>query len=355
MNCSAYRVQHNATRGPMLAGLRLKAGLEMEEVRALAENMTWKSALVNAPFGGAMAGIACETQALSSAEQERLLRAYVSRVNAIIGPFCDVTAPDLNTRPESMQWIGAAYADNFGNSPACVVGKPAASGGLAGSDTAVGHGVANITRQAAQDAGLPWPGLRVAIQGAGTVGRAVAAKLHGFGCSIVAVSNSKHGVYCQYGIPMAAFDWKELTCEGGVHISNDDLLSLDCDVLIPAAAECVLHARNAQQVSARLIVEAANLPCTPEACSVFAESRIPVVPDVLANAGGVLAAYIEWAQNLHQTQRAKHWVFAEIEHQILRAYQKVVQKSRADQINLREAAYCLAIERVVRSERLRTS
>jgi glutamate dehydrogenase/leucine dehydrogenase len=277
----------------------------------------------------------------------------------LMGPYQDVPAPDVNTDAQVMTWIFDEFSKSHGHTPACVTGKPIDVGGSLGRHEATGRGVSMVLREAAGNLGLPLAGLRVAIQGFGNVGRYAATSLASLGCRIVAVSNSKGGIYNHAGLDpcevIAHVDANRALngFPGAKLIGNEELLICDCDVLIPAALECVLHAKNAGKVKAKLIVEGANLPTTPAADAIFERRGITVVPDILANAGGVTCSYFEWAQNLQQVNWSEEQVNRELESTLVRAYRDLFAWAQRERSSLRVAAYCIAVERVARVEKLR--
>ena len=356
---TGYRVQHNGVRGPAKGGIRYHPMVDVDEIRALAAAMTWKTAVVNIPFGGAKGGIACDAGQMSQQELERLTRRFISRIHLMLGPYRDVPAPDVNTNAQVMTWIFDEYSKSHGYTPACVTGKPLEMGGSLGREQATGRGVSFMVREAARDLGMDLAGLRVAIQGFGNVGSNAAQLIAALGCRIVAVSDVNGAIYKLEGInpedlkahvrlkgTVAGFS-------GAKKMSNPDLLECDCDVLIPAALECVLHAGNASRVKAKLIVEGANLPTTPSADTVLEQKKVTVVPDILANAGGVICSYFEWAQNLQQVFWDEERVNRDLEQTMVKAYQEVTARARQLKSSLRTGAYCLAVERVARVEKLR--
>jgi glutamate dehydrogenase (NAD(P)+) len=328
-------------------------------VRALAEAMTWKTAVVNIPFGGAKGGVTCDPTQMSLREVERLTRRFTSRIHRMLGPFRDIPAPDVNTNAQVMTWLFDEFSSAEGYTPACVTGKPVEMGGSLGREQATGRGVALMVREAARDLSLDLTQLRVAVQGFGNVGSNAALLIEELGCRIVAVSDVFGGVYRADG--MAVRDLiAHLRSTGSVvgfpgaqPLSNADLLECNCDVLVPAALECVLHTGNAARVKARLIVEGANLPTTAGADEILQRQGVVVVPDILANAGGVTCSYFEWAQNLQQVFWDEEHVNRELEKIMVRAYQNVAGRASKEKISLRTSAYCVAVERVARAERLR--
>lgn len=354
-----YRVQHNGARGPAKGGIRFHPNVDLDEVRALAEAMTWKTAVVGIPFGGAKGGITVDPSQLSARELERLTRRFVSRIHLLLGPFRDVPAPDVNTNAQVMAWVFDEYSSAHGYTPACVTGKPLDMGGSQGREQATGRGVMITMREAAKDLGLDPKNLRVAVQGFGNVGSNAALLIAGLGCTVVAVTDVRGGVQNPAGIDIPALlahtkaTGSVVNFPGTQPISNEKLLEYDCDVLVPAALECVLHQGNAANVKAKLVVEGANLPTTPEADAILERKGVMVVPDILANAGGVTCSFFEWSQNLQQTFWEEQKVNDELEKTMVKAYRHVADRAKAEKISLRTAAYCVAVERVARAEKLR--
>ena len=352
-----YRVQHNGARGPAKGGIRFSRDVDGDEVRALAETMTWKTALVNVPFGGAKGGVNCDPAQMSRGELERVTRKFVSRVHRVLGPMRDIPAPDVNTNAQVMAWILDEYSSRNGFSPASVTGKPIELGGSAGWRQATGRGVLLVLKEHLKDLA----GLRVVIQGFGNVGANTALLLAAEGCEIVGVGDIFGAVVSSDGRGLAIPDLAEYAQETGSvvgfpgtdRISNDELLATDCDVLIPAATQGVLHAGNARQVRAKVVAEAANLPTTPEADNVLADRGITVLPDILVNAGGVVVSYLEWAQNLQQGTWSEDSVNSELSRYLREAYRSVVDVSARENVSLRQGAYQLAIGRVLEAEMLR--
>jgi len=354
-----YRIQHNGARGPAKGGIRYHPAVTVDEVRALAEAMTWKTSLVNIPFGGAKGGIACDPHAMSQRELERLTRKYTSRIQVILGPYRDVPAPDVNTNAQVMTWLFDEYSLHHGYTPACVTGKPVELGGSLGREQATGYGAAILVRELMRELGRPLAGATVALQGIGNVGSYAARALAREGCRILAVADSKGAVFSSKGIDLAAlFPHKAATGKvqglaGTEAISNGDLLELECDILIPAALECVIHRGNAERIRAKVIAEAANLPTTPDADQILERRGIAVLPDILTSAGGVTVSYFEWTQNLQQHFWEESQVFAEMEKILVKAFRNVVERARSEKISYRTAAYTIAVERVARAEKLR--
>ena len=360
---TGYRVQHSGARGPGKGGIRFHPEVRDGEIHALAEIMTWKTALADLPFGGAKGGIACDPARLSTAELERLTRKYVARIHQFIGPHRDIPATDLNTGPQVMAWILDEFSSRYGHSPACVTSKPVELGGLHGRSSATGFGVGIVLSEHLLATGRPQAGLRVVIQGFGNVGSNAAHFLAESGCAVIAVSDVRGGIICRdgRGLPIpdlvrhARATGSVVGFPGSDSIGHLEMLSLDCDVLIPAALEGALHAGNAEAVQATLIVEAANMPVTAEADEIFAKNGITVVPDILANSGGVIASYFEWSQNLQQVAWTAQKVSSELRRRLSRTYREVAGVASSRGISLRRAAYVIAVERVAGAEALRGS
>jgi glutamate dehydrogenase (NAD(P)+) len=354
-----YRVQHDNSRGPMKGGLRYHPQVGEDEVVSLASLMTWKTAVVNLPYGGAKGGITCDPSQMSAKELERLTRKFVDQIQDVIGPTRDIPAPDVNTNPQVMAWIMDQYSKYHGHSPAVVTGKPLDLYGSRGRDAATGRGVLYICREILRDVGLPVKGTRFAIQGFGNVGSHSARLLHEDGGQIVAVSDVHGGVKNPSGIDIPAlFEHVKRTGTvkgfgGGQPCGNEEILGADCEVLIPAALGGVLNKVNAPEIRARIVVEGANGPTTPEADEIFEKRGVLVVPDILANAGGVTVSYFEWVQNLQHLTWDEDRVNAELEKIMKEAYERIAQISRTRKIPLRTAAFILAIGRVGKATVLR--
>jgi glutamate dehydrogenase (NAD(P)+) len=358
---TGFRIQHSGARGPAKGGLRFHPKVNLGEMRALAELMTWKTALVDVPFGGAKGGIACDPAQLSRAELERLTRMYIRRIHRFIGPYRDIPAPDVNTDAEVMAWVLDEFSSQHGYSPACVTSKPVELGGLRGRSSATGRGVGLVLIEHLAAIGKPLKGLRIVLQGFGNVGSHAALFLADRGCVIVGVGDVTGAVVSDEasGLPVSKLlEHVRLTggiagFSGGTEIDQEELLQLECDVLIPAALGGVLHAGNAARIRARLIVEAANLPTTALADDIFRDRGIEVVPDILANAGGVVASYFEWTQNLQQVPWPRRKVRRELQRHLARAYRETARRAAERQVPLRQAAYAVAVDRVARAEALR--
>ncbi|MDE3057185.1 MAG: glutamate dehydrogenase [Bacteroidota bacterium] len=355
-----YRVQHNNARGPNKGGIRYHPEVDLDEVRALASLMTWKTAIADVPFGGAKGGIAVDPGQLSMNELERLTRTFTTNIDCIIGPSEDIPAPDVNTNAQVMSWLMDQYSRRHGHSPAVVTGKPLELGGSEGREEATGRGVAYILREAAKLYDHDMKKLSVALQGFGNVGSHTARILSTeFGAKVVAVSDVKGGVYNPRGIRYDDAVEHEKTSgsivglRGAAKISNEELLELKCDVLIPAAMGNQLRGDNADRVKAKLIVEAANGPTTFEADEIFAAKKIPVIPDILSNAGGVTVSYFEWAQNLQQFRWEYKRVVAELEKVMVTSFAAVMATAEKYKVSPRIGAYILAVDRVARATNLR--
>jgi glutamate dehydrogenase (NAD(P)+) len=357
---TGFRVQHNIARGPAKGGLVYSPTMTVDDARALAMVMTWKSAVVDIPFGGAKGGVICDPHRLSSAELERLTRRFTTEIAILIGPEKDIPAPDLGTTPQVMAWVMDTISMHAGYSvPASVTGKPVDIGGSAGRDSAVGRGLTMVTLWSLRDAGIEPAGATAAIQGFGQVGSECALGLAEGGLRVVAVTDSRAGVHCEEGLDVAALvrhvrgGGRVADSGAGEIISPHELLALDVDVLVPAATQSQIHAGNASLVRARIVAEGANAPVTPEADPVLAAKGIQVIPDVLANSGGVVVSYFEWVQDL----QALFWEEAEVrerlEQVMRRAYEEVCAIASSHRLSLRDAAYRLAVERVARATGVR--
>jgi len=351
-----YRVQHNNARGPMKGGLRYHPRVDLEEVRVLASLMTWKTAVVNIPYGGAKGGVAIDPARHSRRELERITRRFVDAIHDLFGPDVDIPAPDMGTTPEVMAWIMNQYGRYHGFAPACVTGKPVDYHGIAGRDEATGRGVGSLTLKLLSRLGRRIPGTRVAIQGFGNVGTHTATFLRDAECRIVAVSDASAGFHRADGLDVGemlrhaqANGGRLEGFRGGDAVTNAELLALDCDVLIPAALGGVLTKDNAEAVRAPIIVEAANAPVEPEADAIFDRRGLVVVPDILVNAGGVTASWFEWVQNRQHYQWGINRVRQELDRILGESFEQVWQLAASRQVTLRTAAYMLGVGRVSRA------
>ena len=354
-NFIGYRVQHDNARGPFKGGLRFHPHVDQDEARSLASLMTWKTAVVDIPFGGGKGGMNCDPSKLSRGELERLTRRFVGQIHDFIGPDKDIPAPDVGTDAQVMAWIMNEYSKFHGFRPACVTGKPVELHGSAGREAATGYGVALIAREMLGKLGRTVSGTTFAIQGYGNVGSFAALHLGQMGAKIVAVSDASGGITQAEGLDIAALD-KHIAVTRRVAgfadaeaITNEELLVRPVDVLIPAALGGVFDAALAREVQAGLIVEAANGPTWPEADEVFDARGIPVVPDILANAGGVVVSYFEWVQNLQHFRWPLEQVRREEERRMVDAFARVYDMAQRKSVSLRTAAFMLAISRVGRA------
>jgi glutamate dehydrogenase (NAD(P)+) len=356
---SGYRVQHNGARGPYKGGLRYHEAVNLDEVRALAALMSWKTAIVDIPFGGAKGGINCPARDLSSAELQSLTRSFVDRIGNVLGPTRDVPAPDVNTDAQVMAWIMDEYGKLYGDTPAVVTGKPIALGGSFGREAATGRGVVHAYTEAAQRMGLAPEATRVVLQGFGNVGSWAARIFAALGCTVVAVSNTSGAIHSGPGIDPDAL--VRHLAEGGKlaeypqaePITPRELIALECEVLVPAALGGAIHASNAGEIRARIVVEGANHPMTPAADRILGEHGVQVVPDVLANAGGVIVSYYEWAQNLQHLRWSEQEVNERLAARMTQSYGAVAARAERDHVSLRVAAYEVGIERVLEATRAR--
>ena len=358
-----YRVQHNSARGPYKGGIRFHQKSDLDEVKALAAWMSFKCAVVNIPYGGAKGGIQVDPRELSREELIRLTRRYTTRILPIIGPDMDIPAPDVNTNGEVMGWIMDTYSMFKGHAvPGVVTGKPIEIGGSIGRVEATGRGVTIITEQSLLDLGMDPMTQRYALQGMGNVGGTAARILYGEGKKIVAVGDYSGGIYKEGGL-----DIEEISCflsnpgnclldykgEGAVHMTNEELLRCECDVLIPAALENQICIENADQIRARVIVEGANGPTSAEADKILEKKGIVVVPDILANAGGVVVSYFEWVQNI----QSMAWDLEEVNQMLtkilLKSYKEVREMAKKKNTSLRMGAYMVAINRIVTAGKMR--
>jgi glutamate dehydrogenase (NAD(P)+) len=357
---TGHRVQHNMNRGPAKGGIRYSPDVTLDEVKALAMWMTWKCAVVGIPYGGAKGGVVCNPKEMTSAELERMTRRYTTEIAIIIGPHSDIPAPDVNTNPQVMAWIMDTYSMHEGYSiPAVVTGKPLSIGGSEGRNDATATGVLFVTRRAARRMGMPLKGARVSIQGFGNAGGIAARLFHNEGCKVVAVSDSRGGIYNEAGLDPAAV-LRHKQARGSVvgfadaqPLRVQDVLEIPCDIIIPAATEGVITAANAERIQARIITEAANGPTTPEADSLLFAKGTTVIPDILANAGGVTVSYFEWVQDLQRFFWAENEINNRLESIMTRSYHAVHNKAVQQETNLRMGAYLLAVATVAEATEIR--
>ncbi len=351
--CQGYRVHHNVTRGPAKGGIRYHPDVDLDEVKALAMWMTWKCAVVGIPFGGAKGGVAVDTKQLTRAELERMTRRYASEILPFIGPERDIPAPDMNTNEEIMSWIMDTYSQNTGYSvPGVVTGKPVAIGGSRGRGGATSRGVMYMVFSTLKSLGVGVEEVTVAIQGYGKVGGYAAQLLHDAGCRVVAVSDVVGGLYRERGLDPEAINRHKKEA-GGVTgfpgaepLSNAELLEIDCDVLIPAAVEGVISVKNADAVKARVVCEAANGPVTFEGDKVLNDRGVFVVPDILANSGGVTVSYFEWVQDIQAYFWSEEEVNERLRQILERAFVEVYQLAKDKDMTMRQAAHWIGVGRV---------
>jgi len=362
---AGFRVQHNGARGPYKGGIRYHEQVDLDEIRALAALMTWKTAIVDVPFGGAKGGVNCPAHELDEAELELITRAFVDKIGDVLGPTRDIPAPDVSTNAQVMAWLMDEYGKLHGDTPAVVTGKPVSLGGSLGRQSATGRGVVCAYSEVARALGLSPDATRVVVQGFGNVGSWAAQIITELGCRLIAVSNSSGAIHREAGIDpnsllMHVADGGELVDypnAAGAHdveaITPEELFALDCEVLIPAALDGAIHSANADSVHARVIIEGANNPTTPIADEILNAKGVLLVPDVLANAGGVIVSYFEWVQNLQHFSWNEREVNDRLAAKMQRAYRQVDERASADGVSLRVAAYELGIERVIEAGRLR--
>ena len=355
-----YRVQHNMSRGPAKGGIRYHPDVTLDEVKALAMWMTWKCALVNIPFGGAKGGVICDPKTMSMQELENLTRRFTSEISIIIGPEKDIPAPDVYTTPQIMAWIMDTFSMQHGYSiPGVVTGKPLAIGGSLGRDKATARGCLYVVNEAMQTLGLPIYGSRVAIQGFGNAGMYAAQLMAEDGYKIVAVSDSRGGVANPNGLDVAgviahkAETGSVVGFTGGERIGNRELLEYECEVLVPAALEKVITAENAPRICAKIVAEAANGPTLPEADKILFERGIMVLPDILANAGGVSVSYFEWVQDLQENFWDEEEINSKLKRKMTRAFNETHERSSKLHIDMRRGAYAVAVNRVAEATKLR--
>lgn len=354
-NFTGFRVQHNNALGPMKGGLRYHPTVDEDDVHSLASLMTWKTSLLRLPYGGAKGGIACDPSKLSSAELERITKTFTGKIKEIIGPYKDIPAPDVNTNAQVMAWVMSEYSKYMGFSPAVVTGKPLFLYGSEGREEATGRGVVIITERLLQLDNKPLTEARVVIQGFGNVGYNTARILHEKGAKVIAISDVNGAVYSAKGLDIPAlklyYDTNHTVVgfPGSSKISNEQLLVTECDVLIPAALGDVFDRKLAAAVNCKYLVEGANAPTLPEADEVFDKRGIKVVPDILANAGGVTVSYFEWVQNIQQFRWPLEQIHTQLTAYMTDAFDRVVKTAQAKNCNLREAAFLIGIGRVIRA------
>ena len=356
---AGYRVQHNGARGPYKGGVRFHPDVDLDEVRALASLMTWKTAIVSVPFGGAKGGVNCRPEDLTDAELETVARSFMDRVDKLLGPTRDIPAPDVGTNAQTMAWLMDEYGKLHGHSPAVVTGKPIALEGSYGRVSAAGRGIVYVLREAVGRLGLPLTGARMVLQGFGNVGSWVARIAAQLGCRVVAISNVDGAIRRDDGIDVEALlahvgDGGSLADFGGAEaIDAEELLSTPCEVFVPAALGGMIHRDNAELLDCRMIVEGANSPTTPVADEILSDRGVYIVPDVLANAGGVIVSYFEWVQNLQHFRWDEREVNDKLGAIMRKAFRDVAARAEAEDTSLRVAAYELGMARVEEAARTR--
>ena len=354
-----YRVQHNNTRGPFKGGIRYHQHVDIEEVRSLATLMTWKTSLVDIPYGGGKGGIEINPSHYSKTELERISRRFFRAIDPIIGVNIDIPAPDVNTNAQVMSWFMDEYSQTHGYTPGIVTGKPLELGGSEGREAATGRGTAIITREAAEKWNINLKGAKVVIQGFGNVGSYAAKFLHEYGCKIIGVSDISGGLYNPEGFDLDAlfdYNYNKRTIEGyqqGKKITNDELLALECDFLIPAALGSAINDKNVDTLNCKIIIEAANGPVTGEAADKLWKKKIPIIPDILTNAGGVTVSYFEWVQNLQQFKWPEKEINEKLEQKMVNAFNEVYSIRESNKVPMRIASFMVAIDRVSTAYNLR--
>jgi glutamate dehydrogenase (NAD(P)+) len=352
---AGYRVQHNGARGPYKGGVRFHPEVDLDEVRALAELMTWKTAIVGIPYGGAKGGVNVDSHALESKELQSVARSFMDKIEKVLGPTRDIPAPDVGTNAQTMAWLMDEYGKLHGHTPACVTGKPIALEGSYGRESATGRGVVYVYREAAPQLDLTPADTRFVVQGFGNVGSWAARIMQQLGGRLVGASDAKGGIRADDGIDAEALtrhlaeggSVQEFEAEGVERVSPAELLEIDCDVFVPAALGGMIHKGNADRLSCRMMVEGANSPTTPAAHDILTDKGVFVVPDLMANAGGVVVSYFEWVQNLQHFRWDEREVNDRLGRIMRKAFREVSAKAREDRVSLRVAAFELGIERVV--------
>ncbi|MCK5595606.1 Glu/Leu/Phe/Val dehydrogenase [bacterium] len=357
---TGYRVQHNIHRGPSKGGIRFHPDVTLDEVKALAMLMTWKCAVVGIPYGGAKGGVICDPAKMSIGEIEKLARRYTSEIITIIGPEKDIPAPDMNTNPQVMAWIMDTYSMDKGYVvPGVVTGKPISIGGSQGREEATGRGVMYTTLNTLKHFNMDIEHTSVVIQGYGNVGKATAELLYKEGCKIVGVGDVYGSICNPHGLDITKLSkhWADtgsvIKYKDADSVENKDLLELECDVLIPAALEGQIREDNAEKIKAKIIIEAANGPVTPGADNILRQKNICVVPDILANAGGVTVSYFEWVQGLQSYFWSKREVNLKLRDIITKAFYDVLAISEKENVDMRMASYMLAVGRVAEAVKIR--
>jgi glutamate dehydrogenase (NAD(P)+) len=358
---SGFRIQHNGARGPYKGGIRYHPAVDLDEVRALATLMTWKTAIAGVPFGGAKGGIDVDVSKCDAAELQAITRTFIGHIEKVLGPTRDIPAPDVGTNAQTMAWMMDEYGKLHGHTPAIVTGKPISLGGSYGREAATGRGLVYMFREAAPALELRPEDTRVVVQGFGNVGSWAARLMHQLGCRIVGIADSRGAIHAEEGLDPGALhehvvgggSLGEFDGEGVERIDGDELIGLECEVFIPAALGGMIHRDNADRLRARMVIEGANSPTTPKADEILTDKGVHVIPDVMANAGGVVVSYFEWVQNLQHFSWDEREVNEKLGAIMRRAYREVAARASEDDVPLRVAAYQTGIERVVEAARTR--
>jgi len=356
---SGYRIQHNGARGPYKGGIRFHPEVNIDEVRALASLMTWKTAIAGVPYGGAKGGVNCPADKLEPGEVQRIARSFMDKIEKVLGPTRDIPAPDVNTNAQVMAWMMDEYGKLHGHTPAIVTGKPISLEGSYGREAATGRGCVYMFREAAPHLGMTPADTSFVVQGFGNVGSWAARIMQQLGCKLVAVSDANGAIRNDEGIDANALQefisggGRMTDYEGADAIEPEDLLAVPCDVFIPAALGGMIHEGNADGMQCRVLIEGANSPTTPAADEILGEKGVYVIPDVMANAGGVVCSYFEWVQNLQHFRWDEREVNDKLGNIMRRAYREVSARAKQENIPLRQASYLVGIERVVEAARTR--
>ncbi len=354
-----FRVQHNNTRGPFKGGIRYHQHVDIDEVRSLATLMTWKTSLLDIPYGGGKGGIGVNPNNYTKTELERMSRRFFRAIDPVIGVNVDIPAPDVNTNAQVMSWFMDEYSQIHGYSPGIVTGKPLELGGSEGREAATGRGTAVITRETSEKWGINLKNCKVVIQGFGNVGSYAAKFLHEYGCKIIAVSDVTGGLFDIDGLDIPSlfdYNYEHRTIDGfeqGKKITNEELLSLECDFLIPAALGSAINTSNVDSLNCKVIVEAANGPVTGDAAEKLWDKKIAIIPDILTNAGGVTVSYFEWVQNLQQFKWTEDEVNSKLDKKMVNAFDEVYAIKKERSVPMRIASFMVAIDRVHSAYKLR--
>jgi glutamate dehydrogenase (NAD(P)+) len=356
---SGYRIQHNGARGPYKGGVRFHPEVDIDEIRALASLMSWKTAIVGLPFGGAKGGVNCQPAELDQSEVQKIARSFMDKIEKVLGPTRDIPAPDVNTNAQVMAWFMDEYGKLHGHTPAICTGKPIELEGSHGREAATGRGCVYMFREAAPQLGLSPAEVTFAVQGFGNVGSWAARIMHQLGCRMIAVSDASGAIRSDAGIDpdelvgFIAEGGRLHDFEGAEEIAPEDLVAVECDVLIPAALGGMIHEGNADRLRCKMLIEGANSPTTPAADAILNEKGVYVIPDVMANAGGVVVSYFEWVQNLQHFRWEEREVNDKLSTIMRRAYREVSARAKESGVPLREAGFEVGIERVVQAARTR--